>query len=89
MHSQALRGEGPWLSRHVLCDLCVLCGEWSLFVGPERPFTTESTETTEAGAYSTFSRPKYMTEGFRRENAIAFTSFCWLCCIVSEPEAAS
>src|SRR5215213_5385057 len=43
--------EGPRQSkgspRHVLCDLCVLCGEWSLRYDEKRPFTTEHTETTE------------------------------------------
>src|SRR5215213_8594671 len=33
-----------------LCGLCALCGERSLPSSPERPFTTEHTETTEAGA---------------------------------------
>src|SRR5215213_10208419 len=43
--------------RSVLCDLCVLCGEGSLLVIAERPFTTESTETTEASPHRSRARP--------------------------------
>jgi hypothetical protein len=44
----AAAAKGRRLSRRVLCDLCVLCGEWSLRYDGKGPFTTETTETTEA-----------------------------------------